>query len=260
MSIRSIWRKFRSKSEKGTLVELSIKFGKIKDKVEAAKKRREKIFDKIWASCEKLKNNPIDLKERRRLRWYLHVEGRFLEAVRKGIKDGLKILESTLNEIYKAKINPEFKAKALQDVQFAIDAMQFAKGKIKVIENRVKIGERLVSRDDISDHLDKFLQTMGEEKELDGELELVLVGKSKKVRSKLNILKYVKKVKSVEAGVGIAIGGGAAYGGVIHYVKSDFIPTDATAEPIFLIIATAIAFMLSISAETHLNEESHREG
>jgi len=101
---------------------------------------------------------------------------------------------------------------------------------------------------------------MREEKEYDNELELVLQGKSEKVRIKLNILKYLKKLKSMEAGVGIAIGVAAAYGGMTHYYHSEFMPDNAIKEAIILIIFSSIAFMLSTSADTHFNEESYRKG
>jgi len=132
--------------KKKNLKTLSDEFVEIARNVEVARNRRIEIFDRIAESCENLKNDPINLRERRRLRWYLYVERRFLEAVRKGIKDGLRILEATLEPLKNAKINKEFKNKAFQDVQYVIDAMQFTNGKINVIESRIKIGERLIIR------------------------------------------------------------------------------------------------------------------
>jgi len=118
--------------------------------------------------------------------------------------------------------------------------MEFAKNKIKVLEKRIRKGEKLEEKDYAGGHLDQFLETYNEENEIDRELALILKGKSKKVRSKLNILKYMWKDKAIIAiGTGTAaFDVGVAYGGSKYFTGSGMPPDDAIPWIVVTIIAT----------------------
>ena len=184
-------------------------------------------------------------------------------------KNEISILEATLKELRDEKKRQEKQIKngrdpklqkkyfevvtEMQTIQFLIDAMQFAKGKIKIIEKRIKKGEILEERDYAGQHLAEFLQTLDDEKKIDNELALVLEGKSKQVRSKLNILKYMIKDKYiVAAGLGTAAFGG----GLLAYGSSS--PSDSIPALAAEIIGVSLGIMLILAYSTFSYEEGRR--
>ena len=133
--------------------------------------------------------------------------------------------------------------------------MQFAKGKIKVIGKRIKKGEKLEESDYAGKHFKEFLQTLKDEEDIDKELALVLEGKSKQVRSKLNVLKYMVKdrgiyipgLDSAAALTGIYYGGTSQINSYYSALGAppipDSIPTIAAA-----IIGASVFIMLMLAS------------
>lgn len=175
-----------------------------------------------------------------------------------GTKNAISILEVTLKEVKVTDVNPKEKEVMLQSIQYIIDAMQFAKGKIKVIKNRIKIGERLESKEYANEHLDKFLQTIKEERVIDSELGLILEGNSDKVRSKLNILKYMYKDKQI-LGTGLATANTFGFFGA-YQAGAAGMQTDDAVKLIALIVGTSMSIMLSLSIDAFRHEEIRRNG
>ena len=122
------------------LETLSKELQVIKRKTDVAVKWRRRILERISEVIEILRQNPGDKDTRKRLVKALDRERQFLDMVRNGTKNTISILEVTLKELKKAQIDSQIKNQLLQTVQYLIDAMQFAKGKIKVIEKRIKKG------------------------------------------------------------------------------------------------------------------------
>lgn len=251
------------RSEVRDLLTLKVDIEKIQNRVKDFQAFREKLLERIRTSCGELKNNPTNKKARRTLIISLHGERRFLKLVREGAKEVISILEATLRELRKAKINPKIKAEMLQTIQFLIDTMQFAKGKVKVIERRIKKGEKLEEKDYAGEHLTEFLQTLNEEEEIDRELGLVLQGKSKKVRSEWRtIAKYMVKDEWIRAaGSGTAAAGSAAgYFGSLSITGSGRPPEDTILVIVGTIIAASLGVMYALAKETYDHEESRRKG
>lgn len=277
MPFSDIFKRFSSKKNLRDLKALAEEIVAIKGRVAIALNRRKEIFSRILSSCEKLKADPLNKAERRRLSWYLNVEVRFLDEVRKGIKDSISILEITLKELgneqkmqekrIKGGRNAELQKEyfeaitAMQTIQFLVDTMQFAKEKIKVIEKRIEKGEKLEESDYTGRHFKEFLQTLDDEARIDNELALILEGKSKKVRSNLNILRYMLKDKYVvAAGLTTAAAvGGAGYLGQSYYAGMGVSPLpDSIPSFAALIIGSSLAMMLALAGQTHMFEESRR--
>lgn len=237
-------------------------------KIYQAARIRGKILDRINQACEALTRNPSDKAARKTLVINLERERRFLDIIRNGIKNGISILEVTLKVLRDGKKRQEEQIKngrdpqlqkkyfevitEMQTIQFLIDAMQFAKWKIKTIEKRIKKGEKLEERDYAGQHLKEFLQTLEDEKKIDMELALVLEGKSKQVRSKLNILKYMVKDKYIGfAGLGTAV----LTSGLAYRASS---PSDSIPVLAAEVIGTSVAIMLILAHSTFRYEEGRR--
>jgi len=234
---------------------------KILNRVKEFQAFREKMLERIYTSCGELKNGPTDRKARNNLLISLRGERRFLKLIREGAKEVISILKVTLREIRGSKLEQKIKAELLQIIQYIIDAMQFAKGKIKVIEKRIRKGERLESKDYAGEHIDVFLETLEEEKEIDKELGLILEGKSKKIIGRLDILKYMSRKDILATGLGFAaFEAGVAYGGSMHFTGSG-VPSEGTLIPIIItIIGASLAIMVNFSKSTLSAEERRRKG
>ena len=102
---------------------------------------------------------------------------------------------------------------------------------------------------------------MEDEKENDRELALVLQGKSNKVRSKLNILKYMIQDKGIRNPGLITAGGGSGIVSFAHLAQVGLkSPDEATLILFGQIIASAVGIMLVLSYDTYRLEESRRKG
>ena len=270
-----------SKKKLRDLKALAKEIQVIQKKTAIAIEWRRRITKRVSEVLTILKQNPADEKVRQGLVDCLKRERQFVDMVRKGTKSTISILEITLKELRDEKKQQEKKLKKgkdeklqkeyveviteLQTIQFLIDAMQFAKEKIKVIEKRIKKGERLEESDYAGKHLNEFLQTLEDEKKIDMELALVLVGKLKKVRGNFNILKYMIKdpgiyipgLASAAALTGIYYGGtsqiNSYYSALGAPPLPDSIPTIAAT-----IIGASVFIMLMLASQTHMFEESRR--
>ncbi len=248
-------------SDASDLKTLLEQLQEIKRKTEVAMEWRRRILIRISQAVSALKQDPSNKESREGIVTALEREEQFLEMVRKGTKEGIKILNRTRNVLKKAKMNELEKAQMLQLLQFLIDAMKFAKSKIKTLEKRIEKGEMLERVDYAGKYLDGFLQTLDEESSIDEELALILEGKSEKVRSKLNILKYMLRKDILAKGAGTAvIDTGVALGGSMYYTGSAVPPEDAIPLIVATIIGAAAAIMLNFSASTFMAEERRRKG
>lgn len=233
----------------------------IKRKTEVAMWLRRRILIRVSQAVSSLKQNPGSKEAREGIVKALEREEQFLDMVRKGTKESIKILSLTKNKLKKAKMNELEKAQMLQLLQFLIDAMEFAKSKIKTLEKRIEKGEMLERVDYAGKYLDEFLQTLDEESSIDKELALILEGKSEKVRSKFNILKYMLRKDILAKGAGAAaIETGVALGGSIYFTGSAVPPQDTIPLIVATIIGAAAAIMLNFSAQTFTVEERRRKG
>ena len=258
----NFFKGFGSKTNVGDLKTLQKDITQVEFKIYQATRIRGKILDRINQACEALTKNPSDKAARKTLVISLERERKFLDIIRNGIKNGISILEITLKELKKAGMDPTAKAEMLQTVQFLIDTMQFAKGKIKVIEKRIKNGEKLEEKDYAGQHLNEFLQTLKDEEKIDMELALVLEGKSKQVRSKLNILGYMVKDPYIRvAGLAsAAVTTGAAFGGSSYYNALGVSPpTDSIPALAATIIGVSVAIMVILAHSTFSYEEGRRK-
>ena len=145
----NFFKGFGSKTNVGDLKTLQKDITQVEYKIYQATRISGKILDRINQACEALTKNPSDKAARKTLVISLERERKFLDIIRNGIKNGISILEITLKELKKAGMDPTAKAEMLQTVQFLIDTMQFAKGKIKVIEKRIKNGEKLEEKEEL---------------------------------------------------------------------------------------------------------------
>ena len=202
-------------------------------------------------------------------------ERRFLDIIRNGIKNGISILEITLKELRDEKKRQEEQIKngrdpqlqkkyfevitEMQTIQFLIDAMQFAKWKIKTIEKRIKKGEKLEKSDYAGQHLKEFLQTLEDEKKIDMELALVLEGKSKEVKK---IWNYVTKDRGAWGSgvISAPITAGLSYAGTpyFHNVLGVSSPADSVEGLVATIIGVSIAIVAGLAYSTRHFEESRR--
>lgn len=252
-------------------------------RIGVAKEWRTRITKRIPEIIEVLRRYPNNRTARERLVNRLERERQFVDMVRNGTKDGISILRATLKKLKKvetskkyhvgmfrrAKISPETeqellrltqeKNMILQDLQFVIDAMRFAQGKIKVIENRIKLGEALESKGYAGEHLDEFLQTRVEEENINRELALVLQGKSEKVKGELSSLWYKFKA---QRNSGLITAG--TMGGIVSYVhlaeSGASMPDEFIMGLFTAIIAASLGLMVAISKDTIKREKLRRNG
>ena len=177
------------------LAALQKDMGAVQNKVSQAIRIRGAILQRISQACAVLKANPQDKSARRSLVINLERERRFLDIVRKGTKKGESILDITLVELKRIEAKPQDKSQMAQIIQFLIDAMRYARGKIKVIEKRIKKGERLEKRDYAGRYLNEFMETLKDEEKLDEELALNLEIGSRKYYSQFEALKLRFKLE-----------------------------------------------------------------
>ena len=111
----------------------------IQKKISQAVRIRGKILERISRACTALQTDPSNEAARRSLIINLERERKFLDIVREGSKGGVEILNATLSELKKIEAEPNVKSQMAQLIQFLIDAMEYTKGKIKVIEKRMSI-------------------------------------------------------------------------------------------------------------------------
>lgn len=154
---------------------------KTNKKVNQALSIRKRILERIINACETLKVNPNDKKARDFLVNNLDREKKFLEIIRRGSKEGVKSLELTLKYLKDTEAQEGVKAATEAIILNLIDSMQFSQRKIKVIEKRIKLGERLEYRDYDNMHINKFLETLQEEEELDKEIAARLKGELNRI-------------------------------------------------------------------------------
>ena len=181
---------------------------KIQAKLYQALGLRQKIFKKIAQASELLKQNPNNAKARSSLVICLGREAKFLDIVRRGSKEGISILKDTSKQLKGVEGEPSDKEILSNVILNLIDAMRFAKRKTKVIEKRALQGEKLESRDYANKYIDRFLDTLKEEEELDEEIAQRLSGVLKRIVPPLRAL----ALKSGLGTIGSALG---AFGGVV---------------------------------------------
>jgi len=220
---------------------------------------REEIFSKISQASELLKQNPNNKKARRSLVSCLNREAKFLDIIRRGSNEGISVLKDTSKELKGAEVKPADKEMLSNVILNLIDAMRFAKRKIKVIEKRVLQGERLEAKDYANKYFNKFLETLKEEEELDEEI-------AQRLRGVLNRIVPPLRALALNSGLG-------ALGGVLG-VFASAIPTSIMLEMakatdnaakmqdvseiglIVVILGSAIGFLrVFISSSTYMAHE-----
>jgi len=244
-------------SEEGELQVLYKDIRQINNKTNQAIRIRGKILQRINQACQVLKQNPSDERSRRSLVINLERERGFLDIVRKGIKNGIKVLKATLR-ISKRYLDGDVKNEMLQMLQLLLDTMEFAKGKVKAIEKRIKKGEKLEKKDYAGQHLNEFMETLREEEAIDREIDLRLRGESNFMETRIE--KLQKKLGIRFTGQSVSFG--TLSGGVVGGVGGIVVATGGTVSiPVLIvaIIGVAYAGMKVVSKNIEAEEESRRE-
>jgi hypothetical protein len=180
-------------------------FKYINIKIAQALRIRNKILDRIKNACDALLKNPSDKKARDSLMINLDRERNFLDIIKRGSKKAI----SSLKEIKKklSVIEGPKKVKATMEtlIDNLIDSMWFTQKKIRIISKRVRQGEKLEYKDYADKHINNFLVTLEEEKQLD--LEIV-------ARLKGDLPKIITPLQAMAERLGIA-GASAMFGGFL---------------------------------------------
>jgi hypothetical protein len=224
-------------------------------KVNQALRIRKKILDRIKGACEILVTNPHDTGARDRLMINLDREKKFLDIIRKGSKEGISALKNAKRHMGKLEAPDDVKASMETLIANLIDVMGFTQKKIKMLEKRVKQGERLEYRDYADTHIKNFLETLDEEKKLDIEICARLKGQLPKIVSPFQALTQRLGIASIGGMVGLFGGGMFASqvqgGEVMRLVKAGVNRTAAAWGTIpisvnIMIIAAGVSFIMGL--------------
>lgn len=113
------------------LIKIKNRIEGIKKKIIKAQKLRKRLSKRISGACKTLKNNPKDQIARKILITSLNAERRFLDIIKGGSKEGIRILNNTLKELDTLKVNPDVNAGIKEIITNLKDSMRFVKQKGK---------------------------------------------------------------------------------------------------------------------------------
>jgi len=227
------------------LVYLRQEVDKINAKVQQALSIRQRLIERISGSCKILIEQPMNEKAQRSLTLNLGHEKRFLDIIRIGSKNGLVILKETRRVLKQLEIEHQTKEDIREVILNLIDIMRFTRKKIGLIEARAALGKTLgLKRFFIFGQvyprrrLEKFVENLEKEIDLDAELALRLEGKLLKLLPHFQRLKRDLRL-AIPAGIlGGAVAGTPVYGYTV-YSSGSWSP-DETAK--LLITAASICF------------------
>jgi hypothetical protein len=154
---------------------------KISLKVEQAVRIRQKLVNRISDACKRLKVNPADKSAREDLAASLKKEREFIKIIRKGAAQTPAILKKIKKSLKKTFAPQEQKQKLENIILNILDMFKFLKRNLGYVEDRIKFGEKLVSKDTAGEKLDEFIKDLNDEKAIEEELGKRLRGEVERI-------------------------------------------------------------------------------